>query len=187
MIKDLTGTTGRLDIIFRCILAAFSFGKHDIIFQTVLNGPPDPPKSIEFNGNRLNELPTDEIQMARLFQTILDPKNQKQIEGITLRPKSFLQSASELARKGPIFLLQEDGLHFLDYSDELINKKAGVNSLIFILSDHIDLKPQEKEYLIERLGATQISLGSQSYLASHCIIFLLMKLKEWNFVTDIKR
>ena len=178
LIKDLTGTSGRLDIIFRCIQATFSFGYKNIIFHTVLCGPPNPPKSLDFIGNQLKDLPLDEIRMARLFQGILKGS---QFEGISITDKSFLQLASELTQIGPIVLLQEDSLPYSDYLNELNKVKENIESLTFILSDHIDLEPSEKDLLRNKLGATLISLGSESYLASHCIIFLLMKLKGYVF------
>lgn len=181
LIKDLTGTSGRLDIIFRCILAAFSFGKGNIFFHTVLCGPPNPPKSLEFIGNQLDALPIDEIRMAKQFQNLLDSNQKDHVKGITLATKSFLNLASELAQKGPLLLLQENSLPIWEYLNEIKEKKTKISSLIFVLSDHIDLDPDEKEFLMKQLGAIPVGLGSQSYLASHCITFLLMELKKYEF------
>ncbi|NVM30084.1 MAG: hypothetical protein HWN65_14670 [Candidatus Helarchaeota archaeon] len=181
LIKDLTGTSGRLDIIFRCLLAAFSFGSRNIFFHAVLNGPPNPPKALTFNGNRVGELPIDEIGMAHLFQTLLDPTKPLQKEGITLVHRSFLDLASELAQEGPVFLLKENFPPFKESLVDLQKEKHAIHSIIFILSDHIDLEPQEEEFLINKLQATRVNLGSRSYLASHSIIFLLMKLGKLKF------
>ena len=65
---------------------------------------------------------------------------------------------------------------------QLDSSKAENQSLSFILGDHVDLTYQECEFLIENLGATGVSLGPQSYLASHCIIYVLMELKKRNFL-----
>lgn len=184
LIRDLPGTSGRLDVIFRCILATFSFGFHNRVFHTVLNGPPDPPKSVEFNGNRLKELPQDEIGMALLFQTLLDPLTKRTVEGIHLAKNSFLQIATELSQEGEVFLLQEKSMPFHKYLNELKKTQSKMNSVSFVLSDYLDLNQQEEEDL-NQLGVKRISLGSQSYLASHCIVFVLFELKKLGFLDAI--
>ncbi|HUX98807.1 MAG TPA: hypothetical protein VMV49_04590 [Candidatus Deferrimicrobium sp.] len=176
--KNLTSTSGRLDIIFRCLLAAFSFDYTNIIFHTVLNGPPNPPKALKFVGNQIDPLPIDEIGMAQLFQMILDPNNSKQLEGVYLTNSAFLQVAQELAQEGPLILLQEKTLPLQDYFNELKNKVINLDSIIFILGDSLDLKNDELEFLVKELNAIPVTLGSQSYLASHCIVFVLMELEK---------
>ena len=182
LIKDLTGTSGRLDIICRCLLATFSFGYYDIFFHTVLCGPPSPPKSVEFIGNLMEPLPSDELGVAKLFQILLNSQDTEQLKGIVLAKKSFFQLASELAQEGILFLLRETAVPFQEQLRQLDSSKAENQSLSFILGDHVDLTYQECEFLIENLGATGVSLGPQSYLASHCIIYVLMELKKRNFL-----
>jgi len=181
-IKDLAGTSGRLDIICRCLLATVSFGYQNIFFHTVLYGPPSPPKSIEFIGNIIKPLPSDEIRVAKLFQTLLNPQNTAQIKGIIVRNKSFAQIASELAQDGQLLLLQEKGLQLWEQLSKLDEPQFENQSLSFVLGDHVDLTSQEIEFLIEQLRAIPVSLGTQSYLASHCIIYSLIELKKRGFL-----
>lgn len=181
LIKDLTGTSGRLDIIFRCVLAAFSFGLHNIFFHTVLHGPPDPPKAVEFDGNQLDVLPVDEIEMAKLFQLFLKPGVSSLPQGIKMSTTSFVQVIKNLAQDGPLFLLKEGATPIQEYINNNLERISSKSSLNFILSDSVDLECDEEEYLINHLDAIPISLGAESYLASHCIIFLLMKMKQHGF------
>ncbi|MHA1264296.1 MAG: hypothetical protein ACTSRS_03595 [Candidatus Helarchaeota archaeon] len=174
LIKDLTGTTGRLDIIFRCILAAFIFGKRNIFFHTTLHGPPNPPITFEFNGNKLENLPLDEIRMARLFQTLLHPTNPPFYKGIIRSRKPFFEIATELSQLGPLFLLKESAPSFQD----ILTSLPPASIFTFILSDFVDLQPSEERLLIKELHARPISLSLTSYLASHCIIFVLMHLRK---------
>ncbi|MBD3227272.1 MAG: hypothetical protein GF329_03710 [Candidatus Lokiarchaeota archaeon] len=49
LIKDIPGTSGRLDVVMRCFLSTFSFPgeiNRDIIFTVVLMGLPDPPQTL---------------------------------------------------------------------------------------------------------------------------------------------
>ena len=133
----------------------------------------------------MNELPVDEIGIALLFQTLLDPKNPTKIEGITLENKSFLEIAETLAQEGPVFLLHENSPPFKKYLGELEKHKAQTGSITFILSDHLDLEKQDETFLLKKLEAIPISLGSKSYLASQCIVFVLMELNKSDFLGDI--
>jgi len=152
----------------------------------VLNGPPNPPISLTFNGSKLKNFPSDEIRLARLFQTFLDPQRATHIEGISLESKSFLEVAHELAQHGWVFLLGENFPPFETYLKGLNHKKSEIKSLSFILSDNIDLEKQEEERLIKELDAKPISLGTKSYLASHCIIFLLIELNRLHFFNNLE-
>ncbi len=144
----------------------------------MLHGPPHPPKAIEFIGNRLKDLPIDEIQMARLFQQLLDTQKPTFIEGITLSNTSFFQVAERLAQDGALFHLKEGGISFQEHLTDNFKEISVQHSLNFILSDSVDLEDYEEDHLVQKLSAIPISLGAQSYLASHCIQFLLLQLKK---------
>lgn len=180
LIKDLTGTSGRLDIIFRCVLAAFSFGINNICFHTVLHGPPNAPKAVEFDGNQLETLPIDEIGMAKLFQSFLQPGVSNLPKGVMITKTSFVQLTQKLGQKGPLFLLKEGATPIQEYINDNLENISSNSSLNFVLSDSVDLERNEEDFLINTLYAIPISLGANSYLASHCIIFLLMKMKQHN-------
>jgi tRNA (pseudouridine54-N1)-methyltransferase len=181
LIRDLAGTSGRLDIICRCLLGAFSFGYQDIFFHTVLNGPPAPPKAIEFFGNFLEPLPSDEIGVAKLFQALLVPQIGEYSKGIRVTSASFLEVSSALAQQGPLFLLQEKVAPLRERLATFAKSKAALESVSFVLGDHLDLTEEENRFLKEELEAIPVSLGAESYLASHCIVFVLMELQKFNF------
>ncbi len=168
-----------MDIIFRCLLAAFTFGPQHISFHAVLNGPPDPPKTVSFEGAELDPLPIDEIQVAKLFQQILDPDQLSQHAGISITAKSFRAMATSLSAKGKLFLLKENAEQFQTHLPHVLAGEDAGPAMIFVLGDHMDLEQEEEDFLIEKQGAIPISLGTKSYLASHCIAFLLMALKKF--------
>lgn len=131
----------------------------------------------------MNSLPFDEIRIAKLFQSLLNPQNPTQIKGITIGNKSFIQVASELAEEGILFLLQESALQFQEQLPKFNDSQFESQSLSFVLGDHVDLTNQETEFLSQKLGAIAISLGPQSYLASHCILYVLIELKKRNLLS----
>lgn len=184
LIRDLTGTSGRLDIICRCLLGTFSFGFQNIFFHTILNGPPAPPKAIEFIGSFLESLPSDEIRVAKLFQTLLAPQIGEYSKGIRVTPNSFMEVSSVLAQQGPLFLLQERSTPFRAQLVSLMKRKSAFESISFVLGDQLDLTKEDNRFLLEELKAIPVSLGAESYLASHCIVFVLTELKQLNFLSN---
>ena len=130
----------------------------------------------------MSPLPADELRVAKLFQTLLDPQNTVQTDGITIANKSFAQVASELAQDGLLFLLQENALQLREQLPQFNDPQFENQSLSFVLGDHVDLTSQETEFLTNQLGAIAVGLGPQSYLASHCIIYVLMELQKMNLI-----
>ncbi|MHA1579440.1 MAG: hypothetical protein ACTSUQ_07420 [Candidatus Freyarchaeota archaeon] len=75
-IKDLPGSSGRIDLVCRCILAALltsSSHRTDTILYAVLEGPPRPPLTIEIDGEKIEQLPRNELQLGLLLRQILNP------------------------------------------------------------------------------------------------------------------
>jgi tRNA (pseudouridine54-N1)-methyltransferase len=68
-LDDLAGGTGRLDVLLRCINSTF-FLSHDIRrdaeITLILQGAPNPPKSIRLVGSELKYLNPDERSTAAL-------------------------------------------------------------------------------------------------------------------------
>lgn len=180
LLKDITGTSGRLDIICRCLIAAFSLGYEEIEFHTVLHGPPNPPVALEFDGSILKALPHDEISLARLLQQLLDPKASIPL-GIQRSKKTFINIVQDLRTRGPVLLLKEGYPHISLALERLSRIKPIPKALSFVLSDLIDLTSEEEAILISELECQPVGLGRQSYLASHCIILLRLALQPNEF------
>jgi len=117
--------------------------------------------------------------LARLFQRLLDPQHPASIKGIVVSNTSFLQVAENLSKEGALFLLKEGSPAFPQYLKDNIEGVLDQSSLTFILSDYTDLEQDEEQFFLKNLNATPISLGTQSHLASHCIIFLLLELQKY--------
>jgi tRNA (pseudouridine54-N1)-methyltransferase len=171
-LKSLAGSPGRMDLISRCIIAAFNTprGKReDTLLEIVLEGMPNPPISMTINGSVLGQLPMGEVGVAAMIHGALSGK---EIEGISMRRKSFQDSVRQYANDGYLlFYLHEAGKD--SRSAKFAEKSA------FVLGDHKGLDPASERFL-DAMGAERISLGPHSYLASHCITMVNCELDMVN-------
>jgi len=97
---------------------------------------------------------------------------------------SFPEVSSALAQQGPLFLLQENAAPLRDHLTTFAKSKCAFESFSFVLGDHLDLTKEENIFMLEKLEAIPVSLGAESYLASHCIVFVLMELKKLSFLSN---
>lgn len=151
----------RKDLIARCVTSALwvSHGLREAKMHIVL-GAARPPKVVTFSP-AIRLVSPDERSITGWIEKVMrGVKN----PGITAVEKSFQQLIREKAEEGKhLFLLHEKGEDI--ESVELPEESA------FVLGDHIGL-PRAEERFCLRFGARKLSLGRQSYLASHCIAFI---------------
>lgn len=129
-------------------------------------------------------LPSDELGVAKLFQTLLTPQSDEYFKGIRITPTSFPDVSSLLAQQGPLFLLQENATPLRNRLATVAKSKGAFESVSFVLGDHLDLTNEENRFLLEELESIPVGLGVESYLASHCIVFVLMELKKLTFFSN---
>jgi len=161
-LKSLAGSPGRMDLIARCLIASLNRPegiRGDTLFTVVLEGAPNPPVSMRFDGGKMGNMPAGEVEAARLIYDVL---SQQTVAGISMERRSFERSVTDCRNDGgySLFYLHEQG-------EDSRGMKFGERPL-FILGDQKGLDPRS-EKLLDDLGAKRISLGPFSYLASHCI------------------
>jgi tRNA (pseudouridine54-N1)-methyltransferase len=74
LLDDLAGTSGRLDVLVRCVRAAllYSHGvRRDVIVYLVLLGGPRAPRALRFDGRAAKFLRPDERSLATLVKKTL--------------------------------------------------------------------------------------------------------------------
>lgn len=171
-LEDIPGTSGRLDILCRCINAAFvlSHGiRHDVRIQLVLCGT-EPNKTICLRGEDLRHLNPDERTTAALLKKALsiaaEPQWSKSTPGIYVRIGGLVELLSDLKLKGikPVYL-REDGRDVRNAFEHLSD------NAVFILGDHMGMTPEE-ENMIKEAGAEVVSVGPISLHADHCIVLI---------------
>jgi tRNA (pseudouridine54-N1)-methyltransferase len=169
-LNDLCGSTGRLDVLLRCINSAFFLShdfRRDVELYLVLLGEPNPPKTLRLVGDELKYLNPDERSTGALIRNALmkklDDKEIMSTPGIYVSKSGFEEVLNKLSKISKIVYLKEDGKEF--------TPKKPTQDYTFILSDDKDMG-EEEEKLIQKYEAEIISLGQKSYHSDHCIILV---------------
>ena len=153
---------GRLDIVHECIVASLflSHGlRRNVVFNGILNGPPNPPLHIEIDGATLRDVRTDIHTWQSILKKVI---SNKQHPGINISKTSFEALLKVKAKTSHIYVLEEGGK---DISSAELSENC-----TFVLGDHVGL-PKKVETFTLRYGE-KISLGKQPYLAASCITIL---------------
>ncbi|MDD5503372.1 MAG: tRNA (pseudouridine(54)-N(1))-methyltransferase TrmY [Candidatus Thermoplasmatota archaeon] len=167
-LNDLAGATGRLDVLLRCVNSAL-FTSHGIRQDTevrlLLLGQPNAPKTITLKGREIKHLNPDERSTAALLKEALNkPIFGNSVgagPGISVSRAIFKDILADAAKDSKLIALKEDGTDI---------RAAGLAPpLTFFLSDNRDFSDDELQALKDA-GATFISLGPKSLLASHCVV-----------------
>jgi len=170
-LNDLTGSTGRLDVLLRCVNSAFMLSndiRRDVDLCLLLLGEPDPPKALLFKGSELKYLNPDERSTGALVKNALMRKAgtdwERSTPGIHVARKGLAELMAEFEGRRIVYL-REDGANA---------KGAGLNSNdVFILGGKEDLAPEQEEMIQAWPETLKISLGPKSLHAHHCITLAL--------------
>jgi tRNA (pseudouridine54-N1)-methyltransferase len=170
-LNDLTGSTGRLDVLLRCVNSAFMLSndiRRDVDLYLVLLGEPDPPKALLFRGSELKYLNPDERSTAALVKNaLMKPAGAEwrmSTPGIYAARKEFGQVMHEFRGKRIIYL-RENGTPL---SDAVFSKDD-----VFVLGGKDDLTAEQEDVLESWPENLRISLGPRSLHADHCITIAL--------------
>ena len=180
-IKDIPGSSGRLDVISRVILATLMNNyeiEKDIQIWIFL----DRYGVLKFDSNKfsIQSFPTNEIKLTdKIVQFIRNiemgiKRNNNFSNSIEFLQTDIFFEIKRFLRNGyKIFVLKEDGAPYLNsFRDLTVDDKV-----LFILGDQSG-KLLESEDL-ENLNLIKISIGEQSYLASSVIrLIKLLLLKS---------
>jgi len=165
--EDLSGATGRLDILLRCVNSAFFIShdiRRDVEIHLILQGPPNPPRTIRFVGSELKYLNPDERSTAALVRSALIQKSEGEMKsspGIYVSSRSYSDVTSMLAKQSHLYYLKEDG-------HDIRRLPSFEEDVTFVLGDDMDLTPEEEE-LLEEYEPIKVSLGPTSLHADHCL------------------
>ena len=167
-LNDISGGSGRLDVLLRCINSAFflSHGmRDDTELLLVLKGPPDPPRTIRFVGGELRGMNPDERSAAGLVKKALGLRAPPGLEkpasdGIYVSRRDLGGLLEELGVENVVYL-HEDG-------EDVRNAELG-DDRTFVLGDDIGLDEGD-EGLLE--GCRRVSLGPSVLHSHHCITLI---------------
>lgn len=166
-LNDLPGSAGRLDILCRCVTAAFCLShgiRRDVLVYLVLQDQ----LIVRLEGRRLKHLNPDERSTAALLQKALAafayrPHTGEELEstpGIWIASGGLSKALEHVQALGlTVYWLHEQGAPI---------RQAQLSAdAAFVLSDHLEFLPEEAA-LLERF--TALSLGPLSLHADHCIV-----------------
>jgi tRNA (pseudouridine54-N1)-methyltransferase len=180
-LNDLPSSGGRMDLVCRCISSALWVSndlRRDTKIFVVLEGPPNPPRTIVFDGFSLKGVNPDErniashIKKALKFGLNLELNQEIEVSpGIKIAKKSFESLIKEKSKEMQLIYLHPEGKDIRELEIR--------ENVAFILGDHIGIS-RKTERLIERLKAEKVSLGKKIYLASHAIVIANYELdRRW--------
>jgi tRNA (pseudouridine54-N1)-methyltransferase len=174
-LDDLPGTSGRLDVLLRCVRAALlvSHGvRRDTTVYLVLLGDPRVPKTLRFDGACARFIRPEERSAAVLVQKMLAAGR----EGpgfVTVRPGIAISHAglsaalADLGRAKP-YVLEEGGP---DIRAAAIDRREAV----FFVGDHLGFDPSARAELAA-LSPTRLGLGPVSVHAEDAVTLVANEL-----------
>lgn len=170
-IKDIPGSSGRLDVISRCVLSALiandSFEKSvqiwvfldkygTFVFDTeLLNYDKFPKNELLFSDNFVDLIK----RISRNAPIDINPLNSVQVLDLDILTAMIKFKEKEL----DTFVLREDGADFSEFFSNYVLK----NDIVFIIGNQVGDFLDSKELL--RLNLPNLSVGNKSYLASSVI------------------
>jgi len=177
-IKDIPGSSGRFDVISRCILSALlSNGGFERNFQiwTFL----EKYGTFIFDSNSLdyNLFPENEILLTENFVNLIKKTqriNEEKSNPLNLIEYSDINIFDAIKQKikdgFSIYILNENGEDFFKFKKEILSK----NNVVFVIGSQsgeiID------SYELRELNLPNLSLGHKSYLASSVIRLIKLNL-----------
>jgi tRNA pseudouridine-54 N-methylase len=183
-IKDIPGSSGRLDVVARCILAALlNLDGFDEQIQIIVFF--QRYGAYNFNTADLDYdiFPKDELQLSdELYHLIRNRHNREYLQNNPLGPlkvydNSMIHYIQELQKeKGHgIFVLKESEEIFKNSLNSLLETKE-IRDFIFIIGNQSEDFINSDAFL--HLNLPEVSLGSQSYLASSVIRLIKIYLRK---------
>ena len=168
VLDDVPGTTGRLDVLLRCVRAALlvSHGiRRDTTIYLVLEGGPRAPRTVKIDGATSSFLRQDERSLAGMLKSMLAWTDDADTFGAGLRGVAIARGGLDLVVRDleafTPYVLDELGTDVREVSLDLANP-------VFFVGDHTGFADETRKR-IDALGAKPISVGPISVHADDAI------------------
>ncbi|MFY4813832.1 tRNA (pseudouridine(54)-N(1))-methyltransferase TrmY [Haloarcula argentinensis] len=165
-LDDLAGAAGRLDVLCRCVTSAFFLShaiREDVRVHLILADE----YTVTFEGSDLRRLNPDERSTAALIRKALEEREEaighvpvETSPGVSLTRRGFEGTLDDVARRGTVVQLHEDGDPVVDV--------APPSDPVFVLSDHHDFRDEEAALLADHADE-RVSIGPKALHADHSI------------------
>jgi tRNA (pseudouridine54-N1)-methyltransferase len=184
-LSDLPGTSGRLDVLVRCLRAALlvSHGlRRDTIVYLVLLGGPTAPRAVRISGGSARFIRPDERSLATLLMKVLsaaDAADAADLHHAAARGFVDMKVGVAVARGGVGAVLADLGpmtRYVLDERGTDIRRFPGeLGDAAFFLGDHLGFDAPTRA-AIEGEGTVTLSLGPVAVHAEDAITILCNEL-----------
>ena len=176
-IKDIQGTSGRLDVISRCVLSAIT-NDNQLEKNIQIWAFLDKYGTFVFNSNTFNNdtFPKNEILLTDYFVDYIKKSTDKKctvnpLDSIKRSNLDIFEAIKKfIKKKYQIFVLNESGVGFSKIFMDMSPKR----NLLFLVGDQSGELINSKE--LKELKLTNLSLGNRSYLASSTIRLIKLNL-----------
>jgi tRNA (pseudouridine54-N1)-methyltransferase len=179
LIRDVPGTSGRLDVVCRVLAATFRTAPKwnpFVEFLAVLGGPPEPPLLLRVSDVSDEGIPEGELALAVILKGLLNLHRTVGKERLaawrqfSLSRQGFEETLRLAAKdKAQVCYLVERGTPLESLEFNL------AKPLVFVLGDDRGL-PLEHEALLSRYPVKEVAMGKQSLLGSQVVSLLLLEL-----------
>ncbi|MFX0168791.1 MAG: hypothetical protein ACFE89_05450 [Candidatus Hodarchaeota archaeon] len=178
LIRDLPGTSGRLDVVCRVLISTYRSVPRlapFIQFYAVLGGSPNPPLQLHVNNLQVEYVPESELACALIMKTLLFLYRTKKVSQVSpwpefsLHPKNFEDTLKEIWPSSPQCLyLVEEG----DPLDQVILDLS--RPILLILGDDKGLRSDHEAVILQH-PVQRVSMGTRSLLGSQVISLFLLE------------
>lgn len=177
-LTDLPGTSGRLDVLLRCLRAALlvSHGlRRDTVVYLVLLGGPRAPRTLRVDGAAVRFLRPDERSLAVLVQKALAAPAEGAgfvpvRPGIAVAAGALDAVLTDLVPAAPLaFFVLEEG------APDLREAPLAGPDPVFFLGDHLGFDDATRARL-SALGAAPVGLGPVSLHADDAVVLVAHEL-----------
>ncbi len=179
LIRDVPGTSGRLDVVCRILIAAYRTTPtftSCIQVNVTLGGPPHPPLLLQINDVNSDEFPESELCCAIIIKSLLQKyrtsgaEKSRQWPQFSITAKSFDNTLKDVA--SPTSQL----LYFVEKGKPLDQVNIDFDQPItLILGDDQGL-PAEHEKLVYQYPVQEVSIGTRSLLGSQVLSLFLLEM-----------
>ncbi|MDP9149997.1 MAG: tRNA (pseudouridine(54)-N(1))-methyltransferase TrmY [Myxococcota bacterium] len=173
LLDDLPGTSGRLDVLLRCLRAAllFSHGlRRDVVVYLVLCGGRGAPRVMRVDGGEARFIRPDERSLATLAKKLLERGAgvrrgfAEMRPGIAIADGGLDEVIDDLGALTP-YVLEESGPDVRDA------EHVGRADAVFFVGDHLGFDATTRARLAA-LGAVRVGVGPVSLHADDAIAIL---------------
>lgn len=178
LLDDLPGTSGRMDVLVRCLRATLlsSHGlRRDCIVYLVLLGGPRAPRVLRVDGATAQFIRPDERALGGMVKKVLGTHDDDDREGFVLvKPgvavaRGGIEAVLSDVAGATIYVLSEEAP---DIRAEPIDSEADV---VFVLGDHIGI-PDDIRARLDAAHARPVCLGPVSVHADDAIAIAMNEL-----------